>query len=106
MLTLSFGLSVIPVENPAPSSPVLGPTIVESWTVPSNPFKLAIVSMVSAQYPIEMLTLPGLAEIVKSGVVARTGLARPTVPSAINVNSTITIVLEWKPFRNRFASSV
>ncbi len=77
MLTLSFGLSVIPVENPAPSSPVLGPTIVESWTVPSNPFKLAIVSMVSAQYPI-----------------------------AISVNSTITIVLEWKPFRNRFASSV
>ena len=106
MFTLPFELSAIPVENPAPSSPVLGPTMVESWTVPSNPFKLTIVSMLSAQYPTGMLTLPGLAEIVKSGVVARTGLARPMVPSAISVNSTTTIVPERKPFRNRFASSI
>ena len=106
MLTLSFGSSVIPVENPAPTNPVSGPTAVESWIVPSNPFILVRVSILSAQYPKGILILPGLAVKVKSGVWAITGLVRPTVPSAISVSSTITIVLERKPFRNRFASLV
>ena len=106
MLALPSGLSVIPVENPAPMSPVSGPTAVASWIVPSKPFKLMMVSIVSAQYPTGILALPGLAEIEKSVVTARTGLARPMVPIASSVNSTTVILLERKPFRNRFASSI
>jgi hypothetical protein len=45
------------------------------------------------------LTLLGLADTVKSGVVARTGLARPTVPKTISANSMTIIVLESRPFR-------
>jgi hypothetical protein len=41
-----------------------------------------------------------LADKVKSGVVARTGLVIPTVPSTIRVNSMTTIVLQPKPFRS------
>jgi hypothetical protein len=48
--------------------------------------------------------LPGFAETVKSGVVARTGLGSPTVPNTISVSSTRTIVLESKRFRNRSTS--
>ncbi len=99
MFTLPFGLSVIPVENPAPARPVLGPTGASSWIVPSKPFKLVKVSMVSAQYPNGILTLAGLADTVKSGVVARTGLARPTVPKIMSVNSMTIIVLDPGPFR-------
>ena len=99
VFTLLFGLSVIPVENPAPARPVLGPTGALSWIVPSKPFKLVMVSMVSAQYPSGILTLPGLADTVKSGVVARTGLVKPTIPNIISVNSMTTIVLEPRPFR-------
>ena len=51
VLTSPFGLSVIPVENPAPARPVLGPTGASSWIVPSKPFKLVKVSIVSTQYP-------------------------------------------------------
>jgi hypothetical protein len=99
VFTLPFGLSVIPVENPALASPVLGPTGASSWIVPSKPFKLVMVSIVSAQYPSEILTLLGLADTVKSGVVARTGLASPTVPKIMSVNSMTIIVLELIPFR-------
>jgi len=67
----------------------------------SKPFILAKVSIVSAQNPNGILTLSGLADTVKSGVVARTGLVKPTIPNAISVNSMITIVpqpkLFWKP---------
>ena len=99
MLTLPFGVSVIPVENPAPTSPVLGPTGALSWIVPSKLLKLVMVSMVSAQYPNGMLTLPGLADMVKSGLVARTGFVRPTVPNSMSVNSKTIIVLEPRPLR-------
>jgi hypothetical protein len=60
------------------------------------------VSIVSAQYPNGILTLPGLADTVKSGVVARTGLVRPTVPKIMSVNSMTIIVLESRPFRKTF----
>ena len=99
VLTLPFGVSVIPVENPAPTSPVLGPTGALSWIVPSKLLKLVMVSMVSAQYPNGMLTLPGLADMVKSGLVARTGFVRPTVPNSMSVNSKTIIVLEPRPLR-------
>jgi hypothetical protein len=99
VFTLPFGLSVIPVENPALARPVLGPTGASSWIVPLKPFRLVKVSIVSAQYPSRILTLAGLADTVKSGVVARTGLVRPTVPKIISVNSMMIIVLEPRPFR-------
>jgi len=67
--------------------------------VPSKPFKLVKVSIVSAQYPNGMTTLPGLADNVKSGVVARTGLVKPTIPKIMSVNSMTTIVLTPRPFR-------
>jgi len=102
VLTLPFGVSVIPVENPAPTSPVLGPTGASSWIVPSKLSKLVMVSMVSAQYPNETLTLPGLAAIVKSGLVARTGFVRPRVPNSMSVSSKTIIVLEPAPVRKTF----
>ncbi len=104
MFTLSFGLSVIPVENPAPARPVLGPTGALSWIVPSKPFKLVIVSIVSAQYPNGTMTLPGLADTVKSGVVARTGLVTPMVPNTMSTTSMTTIVPEPSPFRKMITS--
>jgi hypothetical protein len=55
--------------------------------------------MVSAQYPSGILTLLGLADMVKSGVVARTGCVKPTVPSTVSVNSMTIMVLEPRPFR-------
>jgi len=102
LFTLPFGLSIIPVENPAPARPVLDPIGASSWIVPSKLFKLVKVSMVSAQYPNGITTLPGLADTVKSGVVARTGLVSPTVPNTMSVNSMTTIVLEPRPFRKTF----
>jgi hypothetical protein len=102
VFTLPFGLRVIPVENPAPARPVLGPTGTSSWIVPSKPFKLVKVSIGSAQYPNGILTLAGLADTVKSAVVARTGLARPKVSKIMSANSMTIIVLEPRPFRKRF----
>jgi hypothetical protein len=99
---LPFGLSVIPVENPALARPVLGPTGASSWIVPSKPFKLVKVSIVSVQYPNGILTLAGLEDMVKSGVVARTGFARPTVPKIRSVNSMTMMVLELRQFRKMF----
>jgi hypothetical protein len=99
VFTLPFGLNIIPVENPALARPVLGPTGASTWIVPLKPFRLVKVSIVSAQYPSRILTLAGLADTVKSGVVARTGLVRPTVPKIISVNSMMIIVLEPRPFR-------
>ena len=104
MFTLPFGLSIIPVENPAPARPVMDPTGASSCIVPSKPFKLVMVSIVSAQYPNGIMTLPGLADTVKSGVVAITGLVRPTVPKIMSVNSMMTIVLEPSPFRKMITS--
>jgi len=60
---------------------------------------LVKVSIVSAQNPNGILTRLGLADTVKSGVVARTGLVKPTIPNAITVNSMIAIVPQPKPFR-------
>jgi hypothetical protein len=102
VFTLPFGLNIIPVENPALARPVLGPTGASSWIVPLKPFRLLMVSIISAQYPSRILTLPGLADTVKSGVVARTGLARPTVPKIMSANSKTIIVLELRPFRKTF----
>jgi len=61
-----------------------------------------MVSIVSAQYPNGILTLAGLADRVKSGVVARTGLVKPTLPKIMSVNSMTIIVLGPGPFRKTF----
>jgi hypothetical protein len=99
-------LSIIPVEKPAPTRPVLGPTGASSWIVPPKPFKLVKVSIVSAQNPNGILTLPGLADTTKSGVVARTGLASPASPNSVIVSTIITRVRELKPFWNCSTSTL
>jgi hypothetical protein len=92
VFALPSGLNVIPVEKPAPTRPVSGPSTVVSWIVPVKPFKLVKVSIVSAQYPNGMMTFAGLADTLKSGVVARTGLGKLTVPKTMSVNSAKTMV--------------
>ncbi|TMI08222.1 hypothetical protein E6H34_05120 [Candidatus Bathyarchaeota archaeon] len=61
-----------------------------------------MVSIVSAQNPNGTTTLAGFADTVKSGVVARTGLVRPTVPKIMSVSSITITVLEPRPFRKTF----
>ena len=61
--------------------------------MPSKPFRLVSVSIVFAQRPSGIVTLPGFADRVKSGVAPETGLANAVMLTAITIKDRIMIDL-------------